>query len=477
MKWKVALIIVVAFFLYSYDLTGTTVFVNDIARDTIRSLEILKNKELTLIGPPASIGQYGTRNIFFGSFSLYMGALGLAIWDLQPVAAAYIGVLLFLLAVPFMYALLKDLSDSKKVSLIGTVLFAFSPLTVTHARFFWNANFLIPLSVFFWFFIRKKRYLLAGLTAGIMMNMHYITLLPVLFYVTYLLYKRSYKAMRCLVIGFIIASLPLIVFELRNEWYLTNALIHNLQNPSESSRQFLWLITRFSESTLAFLGLRPAEISYPTLVVLPPAIITALSITLLAICMFAWKHLYQKFGVFFVLLFMMNVVAIMLSHQAHFNIRYMFPIYPLVVWTTGEALSRLNKRILIQGVILFMFLTSGMILMQKPQLPETYISLAVIEDITDAIVNDSLDMRYNITENIKGDARAMPFRYFLLRDADKQPENFESYTHLSRLYVISPTEEKIYKESRWEFTATKNLDLIRREDFGEVSLFTFEATQ
>ena len=134
MKWKVGLITLVAFFLYSYHLTETTVFVNDIARDTTRSLEILQNKELTLIGPPASIGQYGTRNIFFGSTSLYIGALGLALWSMQPVAAAYMGVMLFLASIPCMYVLMRSLSDSKKLSLIATAVYAFSPLTVTQPR-------------------------------------------------------------------------------------------------------------------------------------------------------------------------------------------------------------------------------------------------------------------------------------------------------------------------------------------------------
>lgn len=84
------------------------------------------------------------------------------------------------------------------------------------------------------------------------------------------------------------------------------------------------------------------------------------------------------------------------------------------------------------------------------------------------------DGAYNLTENLHGDARATVFRYFITRDALVKPQDELTYNNLSTIYVISPTLEKVYKEGRWEFTASSPWKMVFEKDFGEVNLYKFE---
>jgi hypothetical protein len=68
---------VVSIVVYTYNLRELSWFEGDSARDTLRSLQILRNREITTIGPPLSFGLYGMREIYFGSLIYYLGALGL----------------------------------------------------------------------------------------------------------------------------------------------------------------------------------------------------------------------------------------------------------------------------------------------------------------------------------------------------------------------------------------------------------------
>lgn len=430
LRWFLILVMLCGIVLYAYRLSETTVFIADIARDATRSLELWRNKELTLIGPPASFGQRGTRELYFGSFSLYLGMLGLLLGGFNPIAATMLGIILLLCSVPCMYLFLKGVSQDEYFSRLGTLFYVLSPLTVSHARFFWNANFLIPFSVFLGLAIVRKRFLFAGLLLGVMINFHYACVLYGGGYLLYLLLKRRYKEGGLLLAGTLLASVPLIVFELRNEFYLTHALLFNLQKGSGSVLGLMGgLITSLIKVSFTFVGMLPAEISYPTL------------------------------------------LPVELSRYSY-AARYLFPIYPLLVWvlTRGLMLSKLRRIHLL--VLLLMGLTSVGIVMRTP-LEKEYIPLTTIEKVSAAIVQDSPQAPYNITENIIGDARAISFRYFLLRDADVQPEGIESYQNLQTLYAVSPSKEKIYAEKRWEFTATPDLMLKKDQKIDSVHVYTF----
>lgn len=424
-------VMLVAACLYFFHLRESLVFIADVARDTTRALELWKYKEITLIGPPASFGQSGTQQIFFGSLSLYLGAAGLVMGGLDPVAASYISGALFVAAIPALFIFLRLLIKDELASKLGVLVYAISPLTVTHARFFWNANFLIPFAIFFAYCASKKNYLLAGLIAGLMINFHYVTIVYGMGYIVYLLGKRNYRSAVAVCLGIVIASLPLLVFELRNEFYLTHAVLFNSTHGAGSLVQLIkGLFQSVLLIPLTFVGIVPAEISYPTFFSLTPS-------------------------------------------EFSYNARYLFPVYPLVIAGIVYAFMRMRKLSFIFGVIFFMLATSVRTVMHTPTSRE-YISLNTIEKIASAIIKDQPQAPYNITENIIGDARAISYRYFLLRDAAVQPESIEHYTNLDTLYVVSPSASKVYKEKRWEFTATPKLKLKHDTTIDTMHLFTYK---
>lgn len=428
-----SLLIAGSLFLYTYNIHETTVFIADVARDTLRSLEIWKHKELTLIGPPASFGQSGTRNIFFGSMSLYAGAFGLVIGRFDPVAANIFPILLFLVSIPFAYAFFKEIFKSDCFGRAGAVLFALSPLTLTHARFFWNANFLIPLSVFFWWALVKRKPIIGGLIAGVMINAHYVSVYLVIGYVIWALVKKRHHDFGWFVFGVLISSSPLFIFEMRNDFYLTHAIMFNLQHGvgGGSLAAIGGLIKSILLAPFVFMGLFSGEIAFP--------------------------HLFP-----------------FVDRFAGATIRYLFPVYVWIIWIVLRVIHSENRRIGTYMIGAFMLVISIQTLTGAPAENQAYIPLSTIEKATQKIVQDNPQKPYNISENIIGDARGMSFRYFLLRDAQVQPENPETYGGLDALYVISPDKNKIYKEKRWEFTATPELVFEKEIPVNEVSVFVFK---
>ncbi|MCX6704813.1 MAG: hypothetical protein NT162_00535, partial [Candidatus Woesebacteria bacterium] len=104
---------------------------------------------------------------------------------------------------------------------------------------------------------------------------------------------------------------------------------------------------------------------------------------------------------------------------------------------------------------------------------EDYYPLRVVENISKAIVLDNPTGKYNITENILGDARSLSFRYYLMRDAKIKPQPVEIYDRIETLYVVTPSLDKTYKESRWEFNSSGPKKIAWEKDFEGLKLYKF----
>lgn len=479
--YLVILISIVAFILYSLKLKESLAFFNDTARDTIRVLEIIKNKQLTLIGPPLSFGQLGIREVYFGSIALYIGAIGLLITKLDAVGAIYPNIFFFVLSIYFFFKLMKSLSGSKNIQIISTLIYAFSPTTVTFARFFWNPNLIIPFSVIFWLLLlqkysSKKQKILglifAGFIGGLMINFHYISFIPVLIYSIYLLFKKKILYFISLISGCLITSIPLILFELRHEFYLTQALIYNLTH-NEISNSSTPRILHFFDSLLLIFGFKSNEMINPIININLPFFYPIVIIVLSVLIIKSFQSTFKNKQILLIIILVMNFAAIRFTGDI-FNIHYLFPVYPLLIWYSGTLISQIRIKIITYSVIILMILSSILILFERHNIKKDYLSLSKIEKISSYIVHDNPNPPYNMTENITGGAQAIPFRYVLVRDAKVQINDKLSYTGLKTLYVVTSDINKTYKENRWEFYATPNMRLTKTINFDEVKLFRFE---
>lgn len=480
MRRFILFLILAAFVLYTINLKGSLGFFDDTARDTLRALEILKNRELTLIGPPLSIGLFGIREIYFGSLSLYIAAVGLLIAKLDITGAIYPTIFFFTISIYFFYKLVSYLTKSKQIQIISTILYALSPSTVTFARFFWNPNLIIPFSVFFWLLLLKhysseKRkligFMVSGVIGGVMINFHYSALVLVPLCLFFFLVRRKLYETAALTAGFFIGSLPLIAFELKHRFYLTQAFIYNLTHKGpveDAGNKFL----HFFSGILVVLGLKPSEISHPT-INLPPFLSYIAIVVLIFLMVKSYRVIKKDKRILIIPILAMNLVAVYMS-KGIYNIHYLFPVYPLLIWYTATFILRLHKVILI-FVFFIMFYATLRIPYDVHNIKKDYLSLPKIEEIAGYIARDNPRPAYNITENITGGAQAIPFRFVLLRDAKIQPNDKLSYMDLKTLYVVTADINRTYRENRYEFYATPNKVLTKTVNFGEVKLYKFEA--
>src|SRR3989344_5873956 len=127
-------VLALAAFLRFYRLSEYMTFLGDEGRDTIVIKKILVDHHFPLIGPPTSVG-----NIYLGPLYYYMMAIPMAIFYLNPVAAAGMNAFLGVLTVALIYYLGKTWFN-RQAGLIAAYLYAISPVTIIYSRSSWNPN-------------------------------------------------------------------------------------------------------------------------------------------------------------------------------------------------------------------------------------------------------------------------------------------------------------------------------------------------
>lgn len=483
MNLKIFLIFIIVFglFFYSFRVSKTLVFNEDSARDALRILRLWQNKDITLIGPPISFTEHTTHEAYLGSLSLYIGMLGLLISHWAPIGAVLPNILLFSLSILIFYKSISYLTNEAGIIVFATILYALSPITVFYARFFWNPNLIIPVSVLFWFLAIKPAkslktsffsYLFAGIVAGIMFNLHYLTLVPLLFFGLILIFKKQVYKFGVYFIGLILGCLPIIYFEVKNNFLLTrNIFIGFLANSSQVQLSLVEIGDKLLDVFLSIFGLVAIETKFPLGLEVQHNLLVILTITLLVILFV--KHDKEKLNIFFWLpVVVASVITIYLSFGSLLRLRYLFSVYPILIYLISAYLNKIKPL----NFLLFIPVISAstLILLNSASLDKNYLPLSKIEEISTKIINDDPTGNYNITENLGGDARSYSFRYFVEKDARNKPYNELKYYNLNTLYVISPNLDKIYSENRWEYYASGPWVLKETTDFGEVRLFRFE---
>lgn len=480
------LVTLVGLFFYSFRLKDTQVFTDDTARDTLKALLIWQKKEITAIGPPASFSLNTIREVYFGSLYLYIGIIGLLLANWDPIGAVWPNTFLFTLSIPLFYKFLSSQIINKLKLFFGVLLYTFSPITVIHSRFFWNPNLIIPFSILFWYLITlsdksKKRIVLhslsAGIVAGIMFNFHYITALPIFsFLIILFLQKQKLKSL-LIFAALLITNLPLFVFELRNNFYLTGSFWFNVvsQGTSLQTAQvaFLEKLGHLVNIFGAFLGLKPAEVEYPTFSSVSPFFLIFIVLIIIYLCFLNFSQSKKIDYKLLLPLILSIITTVYFSSSKELLIRYLFAVYPILILSVTTILFNCKFKYLALMIFIPILYASIGILYDDAKLGKSYISFYEIEKICKKILKDSPTERYNITENIRGDARAMAFRYCLNKDTKIKPQNELSYTNLDFLYVVSPSLYKTYQENRWEFSASAPWKLEKEENIGSVNLYKF----
>lgn len=233
------LVLFLAAFLRLYKIDQYMTFLGDEGRDALIVRNMILNHHFPLIGPPTSVG-----NIYLGPLYYYMMFIPFLLTDSNPVSAS-IMVALFGVATVAMIYYLGKIWFNRKSALIGSFLYAISPVTISYSNFSWNPN---PLPFFALFSIlglykvhKSGNFLWLILTAisiAACLQLHYLAfiLIPIsLILWGYEIFLRKKYNKPCINLGlgtvfsivvFLMLMSPLLFFDLRHNFLNSKALIH-----------------------------------------------------------------------------------------------------------------------------------------------------------------------------------------------------------------------------------------------------------
>lgn len=233
MRWRHSLeaiifliLFIFALFIRSLHYSEAVNFSTDQATFATESLEIWENKEVRLIGPSISMKTMG-RELFQGSITYYFQLLFLLPAQFDPIKASYLFTLFAtLMTIPLYFG--SRFLLGKYGALILTGIYAFMPLYIDYTRFLWNPTFqlsLTPLLVLWMGLFAKYRkwylFALIPLWCGILLQFHYqyVIVTGGLFPYYIVIKKNGWKAGALFFASFCVGYSPMILFELRNQFY------------------------------------------------------------------------------------------------------------------------------------------------------------------------------------------------------------------------------------------------------------------
>ncbi len=239
---KLELILLIIFFFlfipirsfhFSYFLNWS----QDQAESAIEALRIYREKKLTLIGPQIS-ATYQGRLLFQGpiTYHLFLFFLLLGNWD--PVKASYLFMIFAASSIFPLYFGIKKLSN-QKVAFIFLTIYSFFPYFINYTRFLWNSTLQLSFLPYFIYFLsnyyqRKTtfNFFIVAFFLGLLTQFHYQFLLIVsVFFIYFLIYeKNKVRTLFIFALGIIIGLLPLLIFELRHNFYNFQTAILFLKN-------------------------------------------------------------------------------------------------------------------------------------------------------------------------------------------------------------------------------------------------------
>lgn len=222
-------LVALAIFARFYNFQNSLYFIYDQGRDAIKLKEIVEGN-FTLIGPTS-----GLQGFFLGPLWYYLGIPGFLLTDGSPYGIAVWYIALASLAVFIFLTISKQLFPKKTRWILTTfLLLSFIPGSIWGSIFIWNPLISIPLMagvlVSLWKARHSRLWLFIGfLLLGFVLHSEFayaIFILPVL-YVLIFWIRKKFAIIDYLVggaaIGFTLV--PQILFELRNNFLMTNSLM------------------------------------------------------------------------------------------------------------------------------------------------------------------------------------------------------------------------------------------------------------
>lgn len=226
-----AWMLVLAVFLFTrlFHLSERYFFFNDMGRDYLVLWDWKTTGKPPLLGPQNSVLPFNQSAIFFyWLMPVYLLTGGSYFSSVYTVLLTYIGVIGWL-----GWQLRKD-SRWQYILLTFSWLVAIHPATIEQNIFVWNPSFITPflmaVLVSWWqhYHTQRRSWLIAlGLFTGLSIGFSY-SIVPVFFALTLIVIaverRRSWLPLLSMAVGTALMQLPTLVFEVRHDFLLTNAV-------------------------------------------------------------------------------------------------------------------------------------------------------------------------------------------------------------------------------------------------------------
>lgn len=409
-----------ALFLRLYRLPATLTFLEDEGRDLLMVKRMLDTGRPVLLGPQTSTG-----NMYLGPLYYYFITPALVLGGMSPVGPA---VLIGLSGVLTVYLLYRFgcYWFGESAGRLAALLYAVMPLPVYFTRNSWNPN-LVPIIalLLLWYTTRLlqtkvqlRHYFYLGLLFGVMVQLHYMALvflaaLGLIILINKLkVWPELIKGLGLGILGFGLALSPFLLFELRNDFVNTQALIKFATGGEGEAIRYslpLWLIgdklslvlTKLFGSLFGHAG-SSSDPFAPWLALFGSGLILLGALVK--------NRTYRQFFLVFLI-----SLASLLVWQENIHLHYLGFFFPLTYLLMG-AITRFPKL----KYFGFAFIALALIY----SLPTTYNYLHSGEtkqaeraaDVANYIANEAGDKPYNVVST-QGFFTA-PFQYYLSLEAN-----------------------------------------------------------
>lgn len=210
-------------------------FTMDQARDMLDIRAIVELRKPTLIGPTTSIN-----GVFLGPFYYYFNLLPYIFFSGDPAALTYWNIAWYMIASILLFVFFYK--ENKIFGFLSSIIFLMAPSLFYSSRYFWSANPMPYMTVFYFLSIlnllRKTNYInasLIGLISGASMQIEAafgVLFLP--FFVLFGAVKRvGVKYIFFSIAAFFATLLPQIIFELRHGFLMSKTFFSEISGKSQ----------------------------------------------------------------------------------------------------------------------------------------------------------------------------------------------------------------------------------------------------
>ncbi len=424
-RYILPFLIFIAVLLRLYRIEATMTFLEDEGRDMLMVKRMVDAKRPVFLGPQTSTG-----DMYLGPFYYYFITPALLIADWNPVGPAVLIALTGVITVWLLYIFIKSWYGEFPAA-ITAFLYASLPLVVATTRNSWNPNLVPLVSLLFIFTLDKitsvkkssskiprKWFFSLGILAGILTQLHYMTLVFLLTSAIYLLvhFRRRPKKLFQLIIyslfGFVVINIPFLIFEWRNDFVNLQAIARfvtsrDTPNIRYSLPAWLWW-DKFSSTSIKLIGgilgisaFRLDSLAIP---------ITAAFFVLSALGILAGGAKSSRFPSH--LYHLIAPLAVLGIYQEYIHLHYLGFLYPVVFFLIGALLASPNKKLKITVsafvlvVALYALPTTSSYLRSGPTNQTKR-----AREVASYIARDSAGSSYNVVSSPK--THTTPYQYFL----------------------------------------------------------------